>query len=43
MYPGTLLKTILDQLHSPREELKDSEEVKKQIIDAADIRHEDPS
>ena len=29
MYPGTLLKTILDQLHYPKEELKDSEEVKK--------------
>ena len=37
-YPGTLLKAIFHQLHSPREELKDSEEMKKQIIDAAEIK-----
>ena len=43
IYPGTLLKTILDQLNSPRKELKDSEEVKKQISDAANILHENPS
>ena len=43
IYPGTLLKTILGQLQSPREELKDSEEVKKQISDAANILHDNPS
>ena len=43
IYPGTLLKSILDQLHSPKQELKDEEELKKQISDAADILYENPS
>ena len=28
-YPGTLLKVILGQLYSPKEELKDSGEISK--------------
>ena len=36
-YPGTLLKVILGQLYSPKQELKDSGEISRQITHAANI------
>ena len=42
-YPGTLLKVILGQLYSPKEELKDSGEINRQISHAANIQQENPS
>ena len=42
-YPGTLLKVILGQLYQPKEALKDSGEISRQINRAANIRQENPS
>lgn len=42
-YPATLLKVILSQLYSPKQELKDSGEIKQQIRHAANIQQENPS
>lgn len=42
-YPGTVLKVILGQLYQPKQELKDSGEIQKQIKHAANIREENPS
>jgi serine/threonine protein kinase len=42
-YPGTLLKVVLGQLYSPKQELKDSGEISKQIRHAANIQQENPS
>ena len=41
-YPGTLLKVILGQLYNPKQALKDSGEITTQIIQAANIKTEDP-
>lgn len=42
-YPATLLKVILSQLYSPKQALKDSGEINKQIRHAANIQQENPS
>ena len=42
-YPGTLLKVILGQLYQPKEQLKDSGEIQRQIHRAANIKQENPS
>jgi len=36
-YPGTLLKVILGQLYQPKQALKDSGEINRQIRHAANI------
>ena len=36
-YPGTLLKVILGQLYQPKQALKDSGEISRQIRHAANI------
>lgn len=42
-YPATLLKVVLGQLYNPKQELKDSGEIKNQIRNAANIQEENPS
>lgn len=42
-YPGTLLKVILGQLYQPKQALKDSGEINRQIRHAANIQQENPS
>jgi len=42
-YPATVLKVILGQLYQPKQALKDSGEIQKQIKHAANIKQENPS
>ena len=43
MYPATLLKVILSQLYQPKQALKDSGEIEKQLKHAANIVQQNPS
>ena len=42
-YPATLLKVILGQLYQPKQALKDSGEINKQIKHLANIQQDNPS